>query len=83
MSQFLERLTYLSRRRVRWWPGRRGRHREDGYRAPLAARQGGSQHARRELHGRMHLADLREERHRHLGDAAVRLSAPAARHSHP
>ena len=41
---------------------------------PLAARQNRPQHARRELHRRLHLADPRQGRHRHLGDAGAGLS---------
>ena len=48
---------------------------------PLAARQGRAQHARRELHRRLHVEDPRQRRHRHLGNAGARL--PAARSRHP
>ncbi len=45
---------------------------------PLPARQGGAQHARRELHRRLLLERPREGRHRDLGDPGARLPAPRA-----
>ena len=50
---------------------------------PLAARQDRALHPRRELHRLLLLEDLRQGRHRHLGDAADRLSAHAARPAEP
>ena len=40
---------------------------------PLAARQDRPQHARRQLYRRLYLADPRQGRHRHLGDAGAGL----------
>ena len=49
----------------------------------LAARQDRALHAWRELHRLLLLEDLRQGRHRHLGNAADRLSAHASRHAEP
>ena len=85
MSHFLERLTYLSRRREPFAEGLgelrdEDRTWEEGYRA---ARQDRTLHAWRELHGWMQLEDLRQERRRYLGNAADRLSAYAPGHAEP
>src|SRR5262245_11973608 len=45
----------------------------------LAARQDYPEHTRRQLHRWLHVADLREGRHRHMGDAGARLSDPGGR----
>ena len=86
MSHFLERLTYLSRRREAFADGHgelrdEDRMWEEGYRQRW-------QHDKivRSTHGvnctgSCSLEDLRQERRRHLGDATDRLSAHAARHA--
>ena len=86
MSHFLERLTYLSRRREPFADGHgelrdEDRMWEEGYRQRW-------QHDKivRSTHGvnctgSVQLEDLRQERRRHLGDAADRLSAHASRHA--
>ena len=88
MSHFLDRLTFFKRieGRVR----RRSRHHHQrgpalGGRLPqaLAARQDRALHARRQLHRLVLVEDLRQGRHRHLGDAADRLPAHAARLAEP
>ena len=73
-------LLQARRRRLR----RRPRHHHQrgpalGGRLPqaLAARQDRALHARRQLHRLVLVEDLRQGRHRHLGDAADRLSAHA------
>ena len=67
--------------------GIRRRARRDDHRRPflggrlpeaLAARQDRALHPWRELHGLVLVEGLRQGRHRHLGDAADRLSAHAA-----
>ena len=84
MSHFLDRLTFFKRVAEAFL--RRPRRHHDrgpslGGRLPqaLAARQDRALDARRELHGVLLLEGLRQGRHRHLGDAADRLSAHAAR----
>ena len=69
---------------------RRARHRHQraarlGGRLPqaLAARQNRALHPRRELHRLVLVEDLRQGRHRHLGDAADRLSAHPPRPAQP
>ncbi len=49
----------------------------------LAARQDRALHPRRELHRLLLVEDLRQGRHRHLGDAADRLSAHAPGSAEP
>jgi hypothetical protein len=73
MSHFLERLTYLSRRREPFAEGP----------ATLAARQDRTLDTWRELHGWMQLEDLCQERCRYLGNATDRLSAYAPGHAEP
>ena len=86
MSHFLERLTYLSRRREPFADGLgelrdEDRMWEEGYRQRW-------QHDKivRSTHGvnctgACSLENLRQERRSHLGDAADRLSADATRHA--
>ena len=88
MSHFLDRLTFF--RRASRAVLRRPRHHHQrgptlGGRLPqaLAARQDRALDARRQLHRLVLLEDLRQGRHRHLGDAADRLSAHAARAAEP
>ena len=50
---------------------------------PLGARQDRAQHPRRELHRLLLLEDLRQGRHRHLGNPADRLPAHALGHAQP
>ncbi len=88
MSHFLDRLTYFSqpegavRRRPRR-RHRRGPHVGGRLPQPLGARQDRALDAWRELHGLVLVEDLREGRHRHVGDAADRLSAHALGHAQP
>ena len=88
MSHFLDRLTFFNARRRAVF--RRSRHHHArgpalGGRLPqaLAARQDRALDPRRELHRLVLVEDLRQGRHRHLGDAADRLSAHAARSAEP
>jgi hypothetical protein len=46
---------------------------------PLATRQDRTQHPWGQLHRRLHLADLRQGRDRHLGDAGLGLPRPGGR----
>ena len=88
MSHFLDRLTFFRKNgghlRRRPWRGDRRTARMGG-RVPqaLAARQDRALHARGELHRLLLVEDLRQGRHRHLGDAADRLSAHPPRHAEP
>ncbi len=50
---------------------------------PVAARQSCPQHARRELHGWLHVEHSRQRRHCHLGDARTGLPAARSRHCRP
>ncbi len=80
MSHFLDRLTFF-RKNVDTFADSHGvvtnEDRALGGRLPqaLAARQDRALHPRRELHRLVLVEDLRQGRHRHLGDAADRLSA--------
>ena len=83
MSQFLERLTYFSRRREAFAGGHgelrdEDRMWEEGYRQRW---QHDKIDSRGELHGLLQLENLRQERRRHLGDAADRLPAHPTRHA--
>ncbi len=88
MSHFLDRLTFFNRvadellrrprRHHRRGPALGGRLSQ-----ALAARQDRALDARRELHRLLLVEDLRQGRHRHLGNAADRLSAHAARPAEP
>jgi hypothetical protein len=83
MSHFLERLTYLSRRRELFASGprraaRRRSHVGGGLPAAVAVRQDRALNPRRELYRLVQLKNLRQERRCHLGNAADRLSANAA-----
>ena len=62
---------------------RRRPHLGAGLSRPLGARQDRALHARHQLHRLVLVEDLREGRHRHLGDAADRLSAHAPRPAQP
>ena len=88
MSHFLDRLTFF--KRIDGDVRRRPRHHHQ--RGPalggrlsqaLAARQDRALHARRQLHRLVLVEDLRQGRHRHLGDAADRLPAHAPRPAQP
>jgi hypothetical protein len=88
MSHFLERLTYLSRRREPFAEGLgelrdEDRTWEEGYRQRWQHDKIVRSTAWRELHGWMQLEDLRQERRRYLGNAADRLSAYAPGHAEP
>ena len=89
MSHFLDRLTFFRKKQVDTFANGHGdRHRRAarlGGRLPqaLAARQDRALHAWRELHRLLLLEDLRQGRHRHLGDAADRLSAHPAGPAEP
>ena len=56
---------------------------EDAYRNRWAARQDRALDARRQLHRFVLVEDLRQGRHRHLGNPADRLSAHALGHAQP
>ena len=83
MSHFLDRLHLLLARRARAFSDGHGvmtgedRTWEDAYRKPLGARQDRALDPWRELHWIVLVEDLRQGRHRHLGDAADGLSAHA------
>ena len=88
MSHFLDRLVVLHAHQG----GIRRRARRDDHRRPflggrlpqaLAARQDRAFDPWRELHGLVLVEGLRQGRHRHLGDAADRLSAHAAGPAQP
>ena len=88
MSHFLDRLTFFKRIEGDFADGHGITTNEDralGGRLPqaLAARQDRALHARGQLHRLVLVEDLRQGRHRHLGDAADRLSAHAARPAQP
>ena len=88
MSHFLDRLTFFKRTEGEFPDGHGITTNEDralGGRLPqaLAARQDRALDARRELHRLVLVEDLRQGRHRHLGDAADRLSAHAAGPAEP
>ena len=88
MSHFLDRLTYFSSPRETFLRRprrghRRGPHLGRRLPQPLGARQDRALHARRELHRLVLVEDLRQGRHRHLGDPADRLSAHALGHAQP
>ncbi len=88
MSHFLDRLTYFSQPEgdVRRRPRRHHRRRPHvGGRLPqpLGARQDRALDARRQLHRIVLVEDLRQGRHRHLGNAADRLPAHALGHAQP
>ena len=88
MSHFLDRLTYFPEAREAFADGHgelrdEDRTWEDAYRKRWAARQDRALHARRELHRLVLVEDLRQGRHRHLGNAADRLSAHALGHAQP
>ena len=88
MSHFLDRLTFFKRIDGEFSDGHGITTNEDralGGRLSqaLAARQDRALDPRRELHRLLLLEDLRQGRHRHLGDAADRLSAHAARPAQP
>ena len=79
MSHFLDRLTFFKRVAGDFADGHGITTVEDrtlGGRLSqaLAARQDRALDARRQLHGLVLVEDLRQGRHRHLGDAADRLS---------
>jgi nitrate/nitrite transporter NarK len=84
---FLDRLTFFKKVREPFADG----HGITTERSPLggrlsqalAARQDRALDARRQLHRLVLVEDLRQGRHRHLGDAADRLSAHAARAAEP
>ena len=79
-------LLQAHRRRVRrrpWHRHQRGPALGGRLSQALAARQDRALHARRELHRLVLVEDLRQGRHRHLGDAADRLSAHAAGPAEP
>jgi hypothetical protein len=86
MSHFLDRLSYFSQpreillRRPRRRDGR-GPYLGGCLSQPLGARQDRALHARRELYRVMLVEDLRQGRHRHLGDAADRLPAHTLGHA--
>ena len=88
MSHFLDRLTFF-RKNVDTFSDGHGvvdeRAARLGGRLPqaLAARQNRALHPWRELHRLVLVEDLRQGRHRHLGDPADRLSAHAARPAEP
>ena len=88
MSHFLDRLTFFKRDAEAFANGHGITTTEDrslGGRLPqaLAARQGRALHAWRQLHRLLLLEDLRQGRHRHLGNPADGLSAHAARPAQP
>ena len=88
MSHFLDRLTFFKRIEDDFADGHGITTNEDralGGRLSqaLAARQDRALDARRELHRLLLVEDLRQGRHRHLGDAADRLSAHAPRPAEP
>ena len=88
MSHFLDRLTHFSLPKESLLRRPRRDHRRRPHLGrrlpqPLGARQDRAQHARRELHRQLQLEDLRQGRHRHLGDAADRLPAHALGHAQP
>jgi hypothetical protein len=88
MSHFLDRLTFFTRKTEPFSDGHgvttdEDRDWEDGLSQALAARQDRALDPRRELHRLLLVEDLRQGRHRHLGDAADRLSAHAARSAQP
>ena len=88
MSNLLDRLNFLNPRR---WSSSRTATASDprkprlgGYLPqPLAPRQGRALHPRGELHRLVQLEDLRQVRHRHVGDAADGLPAHAPRPAQP
>ena len=88
MSHFLDRLTFFKRQRKKFADGHGIVTNEDralGGRLSqaLAARQDRALHPRRELHRLLLVEDLRQGRHRHLGDPADRLSAHPAGPAEP
>ncbi len=88
MSHFLDRLSYFTQEREAFSDGHGRVTREDrslgGRLSPaLAARQDRALDPRRQLHRFVQLEDLRQGRHRHLGDAADRLSAHASGPAQP
>ena len=88
MSHFLDRLTFFKRagRHLRQRPRHRhGRAARLGGQLSrtLAARQNRALHPRGELHRLVLLEDLRQGRHRHLGDPADRLPAHTAGSAQP
>ena len=88
MSHFLDRLTFF-RKQVDTFADGHGivTERAAGLGGrlsqALAARQDRALHPRRELHRLLLVEDLRQGRHRHLGDAADRLSAHPAGPAEP
>ncbi len=88
MSHFLDRLTYFSQspRKLLRQPRRHHRRRPHVGRQlpqPLGARQDRALDARRQLHRLVLVEDLRQGRHRHVGDPADRLPAHALGHAEP
>ena len=88
MSHFLDRLNHFSHAEGALLGRPRRHHRRRPHLGrrlpqPLGARQDRAQHARRQLHRQLLLEDLRQGRHRHLGDAADRLPAHALGHAQP
>ena len=88
MSHFLDRLTYFSNPTASFADGHgvttaRGPHLGGRLPQPLGARQDRALDAWRQLHRLVLVEDLREGRHRHLGDAADRLPAHALGHAQP
>jgi hypothetical protein len=88
MSHLLDRLTFFRQKKeaILRWP--RGHHRRGArlggwLSQALAARQDRALHPRRELHRFVLVEDLRQGRDHHLGNAADRLSAHAARTAQP
>ena len=88
MSHFLDRLTFFKRTVEAIF--RRSRHHHQRGSAlggrlsqALAARQDRALDPRRQLHRLLLVEDLRQGRHRHLGDAADRLPAHAAGPAQP
>ena len=88
MSHFLDRLNY-SRSPKETFSGDHGvttgedRTWEDAYRNRWAHDKIVRSHPRRELHRLVLVEDLRQGRHRHLGNAADRLPAHALGHAQP
>ena len=78
LPQAPERLLRRPRRRHQRRPHLGGRLSQS-----LGARQDRALHPRRELHRLVLLEDLRQGRHRHLGDPADRLPAHALGHAQP
>ena len=88
MSHFLDRLTFFIAARepsptATASPPARTAPWEDAYRNRWAHDKIVRSHARRQLHRLVLVEDLRQGRHRHLGDAADRLPAHALGHAQP